>query len=994
MPSFGELLRPLAVVGVAGTAMLVSAGFQLAGEVSASPHHRLGSLGIPVPHGMEHGEGDFASTSFSGYDLAKLKILEPTLYHVEESYVEPGRIDWEGMYVAGLEAVERKVPSCKFSRESEGRLSVEIGDFRTVLEVAPVGSSRQLQGELRRVASLLVQHLDPDRIPLDTPDGNALAEVEYALVNGILDTLDPHSLLLPPPDANEMDVENQGEFGGLGITIVEREGRLVVEYPIADTPASEAGLLKEDRITRIDGESTINMSLDEAVRLLRGPVDAPVTLEIMRDSFDAPRSFELVRKLIKLNEVEGDLVEGDIGLIRISSFHSHVESELHTVLTRLHRESRNGLRGAIIDLRDNPGGYLNQAVAVADTFLQQGEIVSTVDGNGRKQDLEEARATKTTEPDYPVVVLVNSNSASASEIVSGALRNNERAVIIGERTFGKGSVQNLHQFFDDSKLKLTISKYLTPGDHSIQAVGIPADIELVPVRVEEQADGDQTAMVYWRERVRREADLDHSLQQAAADGRNDPYGRNAWSDETAYTVRYLAESRDTAPGLDVNDYQVQFAKDVIIAAGNSRRAEMLASAARVVDTHARRGDSEVVQALSGLGLDWSDGAPWTPSEGEAALPVEVTLDLGEDGGIQAGERESVRVAVTNTSGRSLYRVGIVAKDNDVLDGREFLIGKLAPGETRSYSIEVNLVDGYPAELAPVALEVRDSGDAPIGQVDSEVRILGRALPHLRWSWSIEDGPGPDGEDGGDGDGVAEVGETLTIPIEIENIGDGWTGQAFARVKNRNGRALDILHGTVEPGALHTIDGEPCDAVDRRTGCQLRLAPGESWTGAFRVQLKEPRPEGFELELVLGDAEAYDHGTIVRAGFYELFTQSDVIGFQTDAALPEGVSRELPAITVSRAPERVVDSTRAVISGIVEDASGIEHVTVWGAGDKLFYDGSSAGVQSVPFTADVALEPGSNIVTIVAQDTDGFTSTHSVVTYRRDPEPLTRAPSPE
>ncbi|MCB9678868.1 MAG: PDZ domain-containing protein [Alphaproteobacteria bacterium] len=950
MASFGGLLRPFALIGAFGV-VTVSAGFQLAQDGSASTHH--------VP-------GDFTTgRRFTGYDLAKLKILEPTLYHVEESYVEPGRIDWEHMYVAALEAIERKVPACKFSREGKDRLSAEIGDFRTVLEVPPVGSSRQLQLELRRVAGLLVDHLDPEKVPTSTPDADPMAEIEYALVNGILDTLDPHSILLPPPDASEMDVENQGEFGGLGITIVEREGRLVVEYPIADTPASEAGILKEDQIIRIDGESTINMSLDEAVMLLRGPVDAPVSLEIMRDSFDAPRTYELVRKLIKLNEVEGELVEGDIGLLRISSFHSNVESELHAALTKLHRESRNGLRGVVLDLRDNPGGYLNQAVAVADTFLSEGEIVSTVDGNGRKQDIEEARPTKTTEPDYPIVVLVNSNSASASEIVSGALRNNERAVIVGERTFGKGSVQNLHQFFDESKLKLTISKYLTPGDQSIQAVGIPADIELTPVRVEERGDGDKLALMYWRERVRREADLDQSLEQTS------------WDDEqTAYRVVYLGGEHDASPEIDVNDYQVQFAKDVILASRSSRRAEMLASAARVVDTHARRGDAEVVDAMKSLGIDWSAGSPWTG----AGLPVEVVLDMGEDGGIRAGERETVGVTVTNTSSTTLFRVGVVARGNEVLEGREFLFGKLAPGESRRYEVHVNLVDGYPAEHAPVTFEVRDAGERPLGEVSSEVRVIGRALPRFSWSWSVDD------RTGGDGDGVAEVGEVLDIPFEITNDGAGWSGQAFARIKNRNGRALDILDGTLEPGTLRTLDGESCAEVSRATGCQLRLAPGETWKGRFRVELKEAREEGWDLVLSLGDGEAYDHGTIVRSGFYELFTQTDHIHVDPDVAVPGTTRRHVPSIAVSRAPESVVDTETVVVSGLVEDVGGMQHVTVWGGGDKLFYEGST-GVASVPFTADVRLEPGTNIISIVAQDVDGFTSTHSLVTFLRDPEAL-------
>ena len=457
--------------------------------------------------------------SIGGYDLAQLEILEPTLYHVEENYVEPDRIDFELMFVEGLEAIERRVPVCMFGRQKGGtRVNVQIGDFQTILEVAPIRSRKQLQEEFERVAILLKEHLNTDDIPNVPEEYTPFAEVEYALVNGVLDTLDPHSLLLPPEESREMDVDNQGEFGGLGITIVLREGKLTVEYPLKDTPAEKVGLMPDDHISRIDGQSTINMTLTEAVSLLRGRVGEPVDIEIVREGEKKPMKITIVREAIRINPVEGQVLEGGVGYVSIKNFHQKVESDLHGELTRMNRET-GGLRGLVLDLRSNPGGFLSQAVAAADTFLWDGAIVSTVDGSGRKREERVARAAGA-ESDYPIVVLVNANSASASEIVAGALRNNERAVIVGERTFGKGSVQNLHQFFDDSKLKMTISEYLTPGDNSIQSIGIPADIALSPALI---VPGDEEAepivRMYWRERVRREADLDQHLTQKDTPGR-------------------------------------------------------------------------------------------------------------------------------------------------------------------------------------------------------------------------------------------------------------------------------------------------------------------------------------------------------------------------------------------------------------------------------------------------------------------------------------------
>jgi carboxyl-terminal processing protease len=188
--------------------------------------------------------------SIGTYDLTQLEILEPTLYHVEENYVEPDRIDFELMFVEALEAVERRVPVCMFGRKKGGaRVNLQIGGFQTVLEVRPIQTRRDLQRELEQIAVLIREHLDESDIPNVPEESTPYAEVEYALVNGVLDTLDPHSLLLPPEASREMDVDNQGEFGGLGITIVLREGRLTIEYPLKDTPAERAGLLPASPLT-------------------------------------------------------------------------------------------------------------------------------------------------------------------------------------------------------------------------------------------------------------------------------------------------------------------------------------------------------------------------------------------------------------------------------------------------------------------------------------------------------------------------------------------------------------------------------------------------------------------------------------------------------------------------------------------------------------------------------------------------------------------------
>lgn len=951
-----RFLRPLAVLGAVGLCV-VAAGASLSGTESGS-HTLLAGPSPEAPHG----------TKLASYELGKLKILEPTLYHIELSYVEPDRIDYDAMYDAGLQAVERLVPGFRFTRNADAeRVSLEIGDLTTVIEVGTIGSSRELQVQLRRVAVLLQQHLSPDDVPVEE-DQDPHSEIEYAMVNGVLDTLDPHSMLLPPEDASEMDVENQGEFGGLGVTIVERGAGLLVENTLPGTPAERAGVQENDRITRIAGQSTMNMSLDEAVELLRGPVGASIAIEIMRQGFDAPRELSIRRELIKLNEVSGTLLEGEIGLVRIQTFHRHVERELHDVLARLRRDTTDGeLDGLVLDLRGNPGGYLNQAVAVSDTFLDYGEIVSTVDGSGRRQDVKHARRSPKTEARYPMVVLLDASSASASEIVAGALRNNERAVIVGERSFGKGSVQDLHQLYDSSKLKLTISQYLTPGDKSIQTVGIPADIELQPVRLDDAEDGF-VPRVYWRERVRREADLDHRLDRSV---RSLDLGA-----EAAYSFRYLDRSEGGAPPMSTEDFPTSFARELLLSAGRPRRPDTLANAGRLVDQYARSGDADVVAAFDARGIDWTDGVSRSGREGPLPITAELRVDDGDgkdDGFIDAGVRERVTLTLTNTSDQPFYRVSALALDHDVLEGREFVFGKLAPGASRSFDTWVNLVDGYPSHTGELRVSVRDSETTPIGEVDVPVQIRGRALPSFAWTVGFE-------ELIGDGDGIAEAGEEIAIDVEVLNEGEGRSASAFVRLKNRSGSALDILEGELEPGELRTPDGTPCDAVDRRTGCQKRLEPGATWRGRMRVEIKEPVENGWGIELRVGDDEAYDHASVVAAGMHELFAQRHRIRIPADGPLTGTVaSAEPPRVEISRDPGPVASSSRVTISGKVLDDHGVRHVMVFAGGDKLFYQGEVDPVRSVPFTADVPLEPGSNVITVVAEDREGFTRTTSVVT---------------
>jgi len=309
----------------------------------------------------------------------------------------------------------------------------------------------------------------------------------YGAIKGMLETLDPHSAFMPPNMYKEMQEETKGRFEGLGIEITAKDGILTVVSPIEDTPAFKAGILAGDQIVKIDGDSTKNFTLMDSVKRLRGPRGSKVTITIMREGFTKPKELTLVRDVIPVRSVRHELLEKNYGYIRISQFQEKTDSEFEKAMKALEEESKGTLRGLILDLRNNPGGLLDQAVKISDRFIDSGLIVSV---EGRKED---QRIKFYAHPDgqlsrYPLVVLVNGGSASGAEIVAGALQDHGRGILLGTQTFGKGSVQTIIPLKDGSGLRLTTARYYTPNGRSIQAKGIVPDFIVKPSRPEEEKE--------------------------------------------------------------------------------------------------------------------------------------------------------------------------------------------------------------------------------------------------------------------------------------------------------------------------------------------------------------------------------------------------------------------------------------------------------------------------------------------------------------------------
>jgi carboxyl-terminal processing protease len=314
-------------------------------------------------------------------------------------------------------------------------------------------------------------------------------------INGVMKSLDPHSSYMTADMYKELEVETRGIFGGIGIEITIKKDILTVVSPIEDTPAFLAGIKAGDQIIRIDGKSTKDITIMEAVKKLRGAKDSKVTITIMRESMIKSKDIVLTRSIIKIKSIKSRMYDDNIGYIRLASFQERTVDDLRKTLEEIDTKTHKP-RGLILDLRNNPGGLLNQAVAVSDVFLKSGIIVTT---KGRIKSMETMSMAKDDgyEPTCPIVVLVNEGTASAAEIVSGALQDNARALVVGTQTFGKGSVQTVIPLEDGAALKLTTAKYYTPKGRSIQAEGIAPDIVVKYMR---PAEDKESADEFIRER--------------------------------------------------------------------------------------------------------------------------------------------------------------------------------------------------------------------------------------------------------------------------------------------------------------------------------------------------------------------------------------------------------------------------------------------------------------------------------------------------------------
>jgi len=943
----------------------------------------------------------------SGYDLASHQTLSRVMLLVRENYVDPERVKPRDMFLAALDYVEKSVPEVIVREElDQNRLTVQVGKQSRIFELGEMNQIWEVTMALRDIFRFMQNTVS------ETDDRQG---IEYAAINGMLSTLDPHSVLLRPESFDEVKLSTKGEFGGLGIVISIRDGSLTIMSPISGTPASRAGLKARDKIVKIGAESTVNMGLEEAVSLLRGKPGTPVDIWVKSTNWNESRKFQLRRAIIKIESVTSKLLDGGVGYVKIKNFQGNTYDDLNMHLEKLKVEHRDELKGLVMDLRNNPGGLLDQAKLISDRFIDHGALVITVGEGNRKREVIPAHFAGT-EMDYPIVVLVNGGSASASEIVAGAIKNQNRGIVVGQQTFGKGSVQVLYDFQDRSALKLTIAQYLTPGDISIQSVGIEPDVELIPANIT-----DERIHVFVDNDHPREKDLEQHLDHS-----------EGLEEESGNVVRmvHLVEDEEPDPEAEYNDdaftvdFEIGLAREILVGSNSIKREALLNDSAALFESRS------VVEAKRIADRFQAMGVPWGSSEkiqAPAESGVECALEFvgGSDKEFRSGDELILKATTKNITSTVLEQVhGVTESDNPFFDKLEFVFGRLNPGETRSWEVKVKVPAGLGSRSDLISLMIGDPGGLGSNVLASTfAKIRAQAKPHFAYQYQLDD------RTGGNGDGLLQVGEKVRLKIRATNTGIGSGDEVMVTAKNMSGSSMFLKVGRASlgklaPGASNVghldfrVSETPQDGP-----VKMRLGIWDSELGASVNEVLEmPLSKGIKSQkesrnvVVIGKEPIKVHvaatetstvlgylpgGSVVRseAAFGKGFRRvrfGDGFGFVAYGAVKlrkAKLSKTPLSWDVGQAsPRIIVGDMKTRLSGeslkfslVVEDEQGLNDMYVYVNDKKVLYQSLSEtavidGKYRVEIPVDLPVEDGSNIVTIVVRETKDLVSRHVFGVY--------------
>ncbi len=938
-------------------------------------------------------------------EMQSLKTLYRTINLVQKRYIDATRIDARQMFVASMRSVQSQVAKVLVA-ETKDTLTMRLDTKKKVFALKDIKTPWILLQRVKEVFEFLQEGVNDEEVDLK--------EVEYAAINGMLQTLDPHSVFLDPDHYRDMKDKTQGKFGGLGIVISIRDGVLTIISPLSGTPADSAGLKAGDQIIKIGEVSTVNMALNDAVGFLRGDPGTAVVVHILRKGWEEPRPFEIVRAIVKVESIESHLLPGQVGYVQIKDFQSNTPKDL---LTRLNKWKKQKIKGLVLDLRGCPGGLLEAAIRLADCFLKEGVIVTTAGQGPTERDVRRA-SDSGEEPTYPVVVLVNRGSASASEIVAGALKAHGRGLLVGERTFGKGSVQVLYDFHDGSALKLTTAQYLTPGDVSIQSVGVIPQVELLPMRADKEMLDLEVVEGY------RESDLNHHFERA---------GKTSHLARSEKRLNYLVvvpekpdgekqdESQKEIPKKDEkfrSDFAVDLARDLIVRMAHQRVEKVdVKKLFSTLEAKATKEGQKLVSALNRLGIDWRVGH----DTGEKNLKAAAQLTLA--GSLEAGKESTLILTITNNGPGTYYQLLATSRsDFRPLDDRELAFGKLQPGETVARELTFKVPRDALNRIDDVLWSFSDHQGKTGSPIALRFGVKALNRPRFAYSFQVVD------QEGGNGDSRLQPGESVKIVVDVKNVGQGTALNTYVTLKGLSGKNLFMVRGRealkeIKPGeqrqGVFTFEIKPgfdkkearfelgLADVDLRVYSQEKISIPISAPlkvddlSAVVTASKGPVEVYAEPELKTKVKARLSKGQAVDAEahtqhFYRVRLDKESIGWVAKSAVVAddgGESR--PVELVVNAPPKiniekidlVVQSSKVTIRGKAVDESNVRDIHIFVGNDKVFFKPNSdpSNPKDLSFEAELPLKNGLNYIAVVAEETAKLYSREDIMIRRDNPD---------
>ncbi len=886
---------------------------------------------------------------------SELSLVYDVLDKIETNYVDLSKANPKAMFTNSLSYLQRLIGELYVNKNGE-ILLLKIGDTESKFD-------------LKRLKNFLI-HLKYNKdaytfIKNNLTEDIKLEEIKSTLIEGLVDKLDTHSKYLRKEIFRDLKTSTTGEFGGLGIVIALKKGLLTIIAPIAGTPAAKAKIMPGDTISRIGDSSTVNMSLDEAVELMRGVKGTVVTIYIMRKTFEKPKPFTLTRDIIKIKSVEKVLLSENIGYIKIKNFQKDTTINLKRSIEALEKEARleeakkedtkktkeNAppvtLKGLIVDLRSNPGGLLDQAVEVADVFLDEGEIVSTVGLNNKILEVNEASINQSYTT-VPLAMLVNEGSASASEIVAGAIKVNNRGLILGLPTFGKGTVQSLYNLDDDKALKLTIAQFLAGGRAVIQSYGITPDVQLIPTLVSEN-----TLSLFRESFMIHEEDLDNHIKPHET--------KEVAREKSPYNLKYLVQVNEKEENIDdlpkstylekvdknieKDDFNVSFTAELLRKHGDKTSLNFLSKIKEDVQKNNDSEEEKIKDALKKRDINWDDEEN---TKNFTAGDVDFTVSFDKKD-IVAGDEIKLVARVKNKSDEILYRTFAMSEsENYLFDQLEFIFGKIEPQEEKKYINKIKIPEYDISKLDTInfKLYTKDKEHILKDQL-AYLKVHELPKPLFAYDYTIIDNGW--GTSKGNGNGIIEVNESIDLEVHVKNVGVGNAREVLSIIKSENPDAIFLKDGRFTIGPM---------------------LPNETKKVTFNFDVKkEMSPFEFKINIIDVTLNTYLVDTLT------LIDQSK--------NKPGAFNKTPPIISLNKNFVLLTNKESTNLTFSVKDNKKIKDIYVFVQDEKIFYQKikEQNNFKKTDISLNLPLEIGKNEILMVARDYDNLESVKSLIIHR-------------